>query len=77
MPLVSPLIVVVTAEVLFTRAPFWYTSYPVTPTLSVDAFQVSWTEVPVIEDEVKPAGMEGGVVSGTGVSPPSPGPSPT
>ncbi len=40
------------------------TSYPVTPTLSVDAVQSSTTRVALIVDATSPVGMDGATVSG-------------
>ena len=50
--------------------PFLYTLYPVTPTWSVEAFQLSVAEVWVILVAVVPAGTVGAVVSAGGSAPP-------
>jgi len=47
-----------------------YTLYPATPTLSVDAAQLSVVELDVVPLAVRPVGADGGVVS---PPPPEPG----
>lgn len=46
------------------REPFRNISYPVTPMLSVYAFQERSTRVGLIADPVRPLGVEGGIPSG-------------
>jgi len=52
-------------------APFADTSYPVTPTLSVDAFHPRLTELDVVPVECRLPGVLGGVVSPPPPPPPA------
>jgi hypothetical protein len=58
--------VYVVPAVVPTTTPLRYTLYPATPTLSVDAVQVSDTVVVVEPVFASPVGTEGTVVSGAG-----------
>ncbi len=52
---------------VFIFRPFWYTSYPATPILSVEAVQLSVKDACVIEDAKRPVGAEGACESGMDV----------